>query len=135
MRMETKFKVGDILYLVDKVSSETTELKRCSFCEGRCTLDVQGATGEWKEVECPECAGDGTIGGVIIQRYGIVSIKITRRAFEETEKGYDGVSYTYKLVDGNPLDMGSFYAHRDEVHRNIYVTKEEAKARIKELNK
>jgi len=152
MKIETKFKVGDVLCLVDKIRSEITEAKTCSFCEGRGRMLIRGANETVKEIECPECDGAGTVRD-IIQKYGIVSIKIIRKAFEETENGCDGVTYTYRcidrvetiddgvscthrFVDENDTDgVGCFFAINDEIHNNIYETKEEARARARELNK
>ena len=55
MKIETELNIGDIAYCVVGKNVHTT----CEFCEGKGKVNVSGANGETRRVECPVCRGNG----------------------------------------------------------------------------
>ena len=51
MKIETKFNVGDVVYVCSNDS--TYEIEPCKICEGICVISIKAET-----FCCPKCHGD-----------------------------------------------------------------------------
>jgi len=117
LELPVRFQNGDLIYTTKKIKVETV----CPICEGKQTITYKN-----KNMRCLECMGKGKTTSsnftniVCDDPYIISNTKINVNS-------NGGISIKYKGKCGS-----SFY---DRAENNLFVTKEEAKLRCKELNK
>lgn len=124
INVETKFEVGQEVFLIKKDRKVIKNKEKCEICNGKGHIIFKGYT-----MSCPECDGNKYIytNSQIIDNYftdkkahAITSIGITITA--------KSVKKIYK-IDGKPYE-------RKKVSENeIFATQEEAETRCSELNK
>ena len=124
INVETKFEVGQKVFLIKKDRKVIENKEKCKICNGEGHIIFKGYT-----MSCPECEGNKEIcvDSNIIDNYFIdkkphaitsIGIKITAK----------GSNLTY-MIDGKPFE-------RKKVGENeIFPTQEEAETRCNELNK
>ena len=124
INIETKFKVGQEVFLIKKDRKVIENKEKCKICNGEGHIIFKGYT-----MSCPECEGSKYIcvDSNIVDNYftdkkphTITSIGITITA--------KSVKKIYK-IDGKPYE-------RKKVSENeIFPAQEEAQTRCNELNK
>ena len=119
--VETKFNIGDSVYVVDKHTIR--ENKECFICNGTGRVQIKS-----KDYVCPECKGRGILSSKLVSAYTVcdavvTSIKIT--------KSSNRVCVGYRCS----VDYLNFYKKMfPECDNKIFATKEEAISACEKLN-
>lgn len=119
--VETKFNIGDSVYVVDKHTIR--ENKECFICNGTGRVQIKS-----KDYVCPECKGRRILSSKLVSAYTVcdavvTSIKIT--------KSSNRVFVGYKCT----VDYLNFYKKMfPECDNKIFATKEEAISACEKLN-
>lgn len=124
INMETKFEVGQEVFLIKKERKVIENRKKCEICSGVGHVFFKGYT-----MCCPECGGSKSIwvDSNIVDEYYFTDKKphtITSIGIKITTKG-SRLTYT---IDGN------LYERKKVSEDELFATQEEAEAKCRELN-
>ncbi len=127
MKIETKFNVGDEVFVCQKHSK--CERVTCKICMGKGNVLING-----KYFQCPECYGNKITDGEWTTTYTAEKRIIVKVVTSTTNNNGDiQVHIKYIVRENNPN-----YGKRDrsiaEFRNIIFYTLEEAEYRCKELN-
>jgi len=130
MKVETRLKIGDIIYRVEDKYDSTGPVK-CTGCDGKGFLEVELLDGRKLVAKCPACVGTGSEpqgkSTYIVCKYTIVG-----RIIKEDIR-YD-TKVEYRIEDSDTY-QSFFVAILDEIPDDVFINEEDAKNKIKELNK
>lgn len=121
MKIETKFNVGDVVYVCK--NNSTYEKEPCKICEGTGNITLKG-----KSFCCPECKGNKFTHTKKITRF-IPKMRAIEKVVVSISNSNGNIqAYTRYETKSNRHESIAEY-------RNImFATKEEAEYRCKELN-
>ncbi len=123
MKIETKFNVGDVVYVCK--NNSTYEEEQCKICEGTGVVILKG-----ESFCCPQCKGNKLTRTKKVARF--IPVKRTIRKVIVSVSENNGNSQIYTRYETKT------HGNRDRSvaeYKNImFVTKEEAEYRCKELN-
>lgn len=122
MKVETKFNVGDVVYVCK--NNSTYEEEQCKICEGTGSVTIKG-----KSFCCPECKGNKFTYTKMVKRFISEKRTIIKVIVSVSENNGNIQIYTrYETKTNNNRNKSV------ADYRNImFATKEEAEERCKEL--
>ena len=121
MKIETKFNVGDVVYVCK--NNSTYEEERCKICEGTGNVTLKG-----KPFCCPECKGNKFTYTKKVTKF--IPEKRTIRKVVVSVSNNNGNIQTHTRYETKSNRHGSIAEYRNI----MFATKEEAEYRCKELN-
>ena len=121
MKIETKFNVGDVVYVCQ--NNSTYEEEQCKICEGTGNVALKGKT-----FCCPECKGNKFTYTKKVTRF-ITEVRAIRKVIVSISNN-NGNIQVHTRYETNTKHHGSIAEYKNI----IFVTKEEAEYRCKELN-
>ena len=121
MKIETKFNVGDVVYVCK--NNSTYEEEQCKICEGTGNVTLKG-----KSFCCPECKGNKFTHTKRVKRF-IPEIRTIRKVIVSVSNN-NGNIQTHTRYETKSNRHGSIAEYRNI----MFATKEEAEYRCKELN-
>lgn len=120
MKIETKFNVGDVVYVCK--NNSTYEKEPCKICEGTGMITFKGTT-----FCCPQCHTSKFTHSKKVIKFTPEERTISKVIVSESIN--NGNLQIYTRYETKP------HCHRIAEHENmIFTTKEEAEERCKELN-
>jgi len=126
MKIETKFNVGDEVFVCQKHSK--CERVTCKICNGKGNVLISG-----KYFQCPECYGNKITDGEWTTTYTAEKRIIVKIVTSTTNNnGNVQVHIKYIVRENNP-NHGKRDRSIAEFRNTIFYTKEEAEARCTEL--
>lgn len=121
MKIETKFNVGDVVYVCK--NNSTYEEEQCKICEGTGNVTLKG-----KSFCCPECKGNKFTYTKRVTRF--IPEKRTIRKVIVSVSNNNGNIQIQTRYETKSNRHGSIAEYRNI----MFATKEEAEYRCKELN-
>lgn len=121
MKIETKFNVGDVVYVCK--NNSTYEEEQCKICEGTGNVTLKG-----KSFCCPECKGNKFTYTKRVTRF-IPEIRTIRKVIVSVSNN-NGNIQIHTRYETKSNRHGSIAEYRNI----MFATKEEAEYRCKELN-
>ncbi|MBD5535133.1 MAG: hypothetical protein HDQ99_05675 [Lachnospiraceae bacterium] len=121
MKIETKFNVGDVVYICK--NNSTYETEQCKICEGTGNVTLKD-----KSFCCPECKGNKFTHTKKVARF--IPEKRTIRKVVVSISNNNGNTQTHTRYETKSNRHGSIAEYRNI----MFATKEEAEYRCKELN-
>lgn len=119
MRIDTKFNIGDNVYVLEEVREN--KCVKCAFCNGK--GEVKGVNGDI--AYCPVCSGDGEVYKPVIQRYNLIN---------DEPEAVTAIIVNVGDMDGINTDVNDilYYVGSGPFYeKDLFSTKEEA---IKKIN-
>lgn len=124
MQIETRFNVGDEVYVCKNKSKKEKEL--CKTCDGTGVVTIKD-----KMFDCPECHGKRTIRSKSVKNFVPEKRIITKVTVSITEN--NGNMQVYRRYDCKAQTNRGETSSIAEYRNIIFTTLEEAEARCKEL--
>jgi len=121
MKIETKFNVGDVVYVCSNDS--TYEKEPCKICEGIGVISIKAET-----FCCPKCHGDKFTNTKRVNRF-IPEIRTIRKVVVSISNN-NGNIQIHTRYETNTKYHGSIAEYKNI----IFITEEQAEYRCKELN-
>lgn len=122
MKIETKFNVGDVVYVCK--NNSTHEEEQCKICEGTGNVTLKG-----KSFCCPECKGNKFTYTKRVTRF-IPEKRTIRKVIVSASNNNNGNIQTHIRYETKSNHHGSIAEYRNI----MFATKEEAEYCCKELN-
>lgn len=123
MKIETKFNVGDVVYVC--INDSTYEKEACRVCEGTGVISIKAET-----FCCPKCHGDKFTCTKMVNRFFAEKRTIRKVIVSVSEKNENMQVYIrYKTKTHGSRDRSIA-----DYKNIVFATKEEAEYRCKELN-